>query len=96
MNIEKAIRSEIRKWISIDLDIYFIKERIKDCYYKISLGDYEDKKKAFINLHYLKIKRDYFLLKIYHNEIKKIKSNDKLLKYFESVLVAHGFDLSKI
>ena len=47
MNIEKSIRSEIRKWISIDLDIYFIKERIKDCYYKISLGSYEDKKKGF-------------------------------------------------
>ena len=95
MNIEKAIRSEIRKWISFDLDIFFIKERIKDCYYKISLGDYDDKKKFFIRLHYLKMKKDYILLKIYNNNIKKISSNEKLLCYLESILVTNGFDLSR-
>ena len=36
---------------------------------------------------------DYHYLKIYHNNIKKISSNEKLLNYFESILVANGFDL---
>ena len=49
------------------------------------------KKKSFIRLHYLKMKRDYIYLKIYHDNIKKIPYNEKLLKYFESVLLAHGF-----
>ena len=92
-SIEKTIRNEIRKWISIDLDIYFIKEAIKDCYYKISLGEYDSKKKSFIRLHYLKMKKDYIYLKIYSKNIKKISSNDKLLKYFESNLLANGFDI---
>ena len=47
MNIEKTVRSEIRKWTSFGVDLYLVKERINDCYYKISLGDYEDKKKVF-------------------------------------------------
>ena len=55
--IEKTIKNEIRKWISFDMDIYFIKERIKDCYYRISFGDYDSKKKSFIRLYYLKIKK---------------------------------------
>ena len=45
-----------------------------------------DRKKSFIRLHYLKMKRDYIYLKIYHDNIKKTLSNEKLLKYFESVL----------
>ena len=91
-SIEKFIRNEIRKWISFDLDLFNIKENIKDCYYKISLGDYNDKKKSFIRLHYLKIKKDYLYLKIYNN-IKKDLRNQKLLKYFESNLVTNGFDI---
>ena len=43
-SIEKSIRNEIRKWISFDLDIFHIKEGIKDCYYRISFGDYDSKK----------------------------------------------------
>ena len=93
MTIEKTVSNEIRKWISFDLYIFHIKEKIRDCYYKISLGDYDDKKKSFIRLHYLKMKKDYILLKIYHNNIKKISSNEKLLCYFESILVANGFDI---
>ena len=40
------------------------------------------------------MKRDYIYLKIYHNEIKKISSNEKLLNYFESTLKQKGFDLT--
>ena len=38
------------------------------------------------------MKIHYIYLKIYHNEIKKISSNEKLLNYFESILVDNGFD----
>ena len=93
--IEKTVSNEIRKWISFDLDIFHIKEKIKDCYYKIFLGDYDDKKKSFIRLHYLKMLKHYIYLKIYHYNIKKLSSNEKLLYYFESILVANGFDLSQ-
>ena len=91
MNIIKTVRSEIRKWISFDCSLFVRKDLIKLEYRNISFGSYEDKKKAFINLHYLKMYLDYNYLKIYHNKIKKISSNEKLLNYFESILVANGF-----
>ena len=93
--IKKIISNEITKWISFDLNLFFYLQQISDCYYKISLGDYDDKKRSFIRLHYLKMKKDYIYLKIYHNNIKKLTSNEKLLCYFESILVANGFDLEK-
>ena len=37
----------------------------------------------------------YIYLKIYHYNIKKISSNEKLLCYFESILVANGFDVEE-
>ena len=92
-SIEKTVSNEIRKWSSFDMDTYFIKDQISCFYYKISLGDYYSKKKSFIRLHYLKMKKDYIYLKIYHYNIKKISSNEKLLNYFESILVANGFNL---
>ena len=42
------------------------------------------------------MKRDYLHLKIYHDNIKKTLSNEKLLKYFESVLLARGCDVTKL
>ena len=42
------------------------------------------------------MKRDYIYLKIYHDNIKKTLANEKLLKYFESVLLSHGFDVRKL
>ena len=88
--IEKTVSSEIRKWISFDLDTFHIKDKISNYYYKISLGDYDDKKKFFIRLHYLKMLKQYIYLKIYHYNIKKLSSNEKLLCYFESILAPRG------
>ena len=76
------------------MDLFFVRDHLSECYKKISLGDYEDKKIYFILFHYLKIKKDYFYLKNYHNEIKKNLYNEKLLNYFESILVANGFNLN--
>ena len=93
--IEKTVLSKIRKWGSFEMDLFIINDQLSRCYNKFFLGDYDSKKKFFILLHYLKMKKDYILLKIYHNNIKKISSNEKLLCYLESILVANGFDLSK-
>ena len=39
--------------------------------------------------------KHFIYLKIYNNNIKKISSNEKLLCYLESILLANGFDLSR-
>ena len=51
------------------------------------------KKKSFTRLHFLKMKKQYIYLKIYHYNIKKLSSNEKLLCYFESILTSRGFNL---
>ena len=95
MNIEKTILSEIRKWGSFNMNIFFINDKIYHYYYKSFLGDYDDKKKSFIRLHYLKMLKQYIYLKIYPYNIKKLLSNEKKLCYFESILVANRFDIEK-
>ena len=75
--------------------LFVINDLIKLTYREISSLN-NDEKKSFIRLHYLKMQRDYIYLKIYHDNIKKTLSNEKLLKYFESVLVANGFDVTKL
>ena len=48
MNIEKTILSEIRKWGSFNINIFLINDKISRYYYKISLGDYDDKKSLLL------------------------------------------------
>ena len=91
--IKKTVSNEIRKWSKFESSLFVIKDIISISYRDISLGDYDFKKKSFINLHYLKMKKDYIYLKIYHYNIKKLSSNEKLLCYFESIFVANGFDI---
>ena len=91
--IQKTVSEEIKKWKRFGCTINVLNSIISYYYYDISLGDLDKKKKAFIKLHYLKMLRDYIHLKIYHNNIKKIY--EKLLCYYESILVANGFDLEK-
>ena len=93
--VKKITSNEVEKWKKNGCNLFVRNDLIKLTYREISLLD-NDRKKSFIDLRYLKMKRDYIYLKIYHDNIKKISSNEKLLKYFESVLVAHGFDLSKL
>ena len=90
--IEKTVKNEIKKWISFDLFLFHVKERIKDCYYEISSGDYDSKKNYFNMLHYLKMEKEYIYLKMYNDNIKKLSlTNDRLLKYFESNLTPRVF-----
>ena len=94
--IRKTISNEIRKWMSFDMDLFIINDQISDCYKNIILLDYDAKKYYFNRLHFLKMKKHFIYLKIYHNKIKKISNNEKLLFYLESILLANGFDLSRL
>ena len=94
--IKESITNEIIKWKSIDIELSVINNRISSCYNIILIRDYDAKKKFFKLLHYLKMTKDYIYLKAYHNNIKKISSNEKLLNYFKIILVANGFDIEKI
>ena len=50
-------------------------------------------KSLLINLHFIKILKQYNCLNFYHENIKKLNRNEKLLNYFESILVANGFKI---
>ena len=39
--------------------------------------------------------KHYIYLKFYHHNIQKLSYNERLLNYFESILVPIGFDPSK-
>ena len=83
--IKKISSNEVEKWETIRCSLFVRNDLMKLTYREISSLN-NDRKKSFIRLHYLKMKRDYIYLKIYHDNIKKTLSNEKLLKYFESVL----------
>ena len=89
--IEKTITKEIEKWSKFKSIIFIRKDLISLAYRDISLGDYNSKKKSFIDLHYLKMNLHYNYLKIYHNEIKKSPSNEKLLNYLKLILKQNGY-----
>ena len=91
--IEKTVSKEIKKWSKFGSKLFVRKDMITISYRDISLGDYNSKKETFIRLHYLKMLLDYIYLKIYHYNIKKVSSNEKLLNYFESILKQKGFNL---
>ena len=94
-NIVKTVLSEIEKWDLFSTSLFIINAHIQVYYDKISFGNYEDKKKNFNILHDLKMIKHYRYLNIYHNNVKKELSNEKKLCYFESILVAKGYDLEK-
>ena len=94
--IRKTISTEIRKWISIDMDLFVISNLIFECYTNLITGNLDSKKYYFKRLHFLKMKKYYIYLKIYNNYIKKLSSNEKLIFYLESKLLANGYNLYKI
>ena len=94
--VKKITSNEVEKWGKIRCSLFVGNDLIKLTYREISLLNNDRKKSFFFSLHYLEMKRDYLYLKIYHNNIKKTLSNEKLLKYFESVLLSHGFNVTKL
>ena len=89
-HIQKTVSNEIKKWQPLDQELYKIKRKIGEYYRMIKYKDCN--KKYFIRLHYLKMLKDYIYLKAYHCNIKTISSNEKLLRYFESILSTIGLD----
>ena len=92
-SIIETVFIEERKWSNFVMDYFLIKSRIINCYKKIASGSYQDKKQSFNIQHYLKMQKDYITLKIFHENIAKSLSNEKLLKYYESVLIPRGYKL---
>lgn len=92
-SIIETVFIEKRKWSNFAMDYFLIKSRIINCYKKIASGSYQDKKQSFNIQHYLKMQKDYIILKIFHENIAKRSSNEKLLKYYESVLIPRGYKL---
>ena len=90
-SIIETVFIEKRKWSNFAMNYFLIKNRIINCYKKIASGSYQDKKQSFSKQHYFKMQRDYIVLKIFHENIAKRLHNEKLLKYFESVLIEHGY-----
>lgn len=89
----KAFLEDIRKINILKNKVKIVNNLKYDYHKKIFLGD--DVKKFFINLHYLKMIKHYVYLKFYHQNIQKLFYNERLLNYFESILVPIGFEPSK-
>ena len=92
-SIEKIVYNEIRNWANFDMMLFSLTEKINYYHYKISVGDYDNKKKHFKDLHYLKMQKKYINLKMYHCKIKSISSNERLISYLEKVLVDEGIKI---
>ena len=90
---QKAKLKDIKIYHIFKINIRYLNSFESYLYKNICLGI--DVKKSFINLHFIKVLKQYIYLNFYHESIKKINRNERLLKYFESVLVSNGFKLEK-
>ena len=90
---QKAILRDRKKFQIFKSDVNFLNS-IESCLYK-NIFSGIDVKKSFINLHFIKILKQYNYLNFYHKNIKKLKRNERLLCYFKSILVTNGFVLSE-
>ena len=88
---KKAKLRDMRKFYIFKSNVKYLNSIESYLYKNIFLGI--DVKKSFINLHFIKILKQYNYLNFYHENIKKLKRNERLLCYFESILVANGFDI---
>ena len=88
---KKAKLRDMRKFYIFKSNVKYLNSIESYLYKNIFLGI--DVKKSFINLHFIKILKQYNYLNFYHENIKKLNRNEKLLNYFESILVANGLDI---
>ena len=56
----------------------------RSSYIDIILGN--DVKESFKELHFLKMLKHYYYINFYHNNIKKLNRNERLLCYIEEVI----------
>ena len=86
---QKAILRDRKKFQLFKSDVNFL-NRVESCLYKnIFLGI--DVKKSFINLHFIKMLKHYNYINFYHENIKKLNYNERLLSYLEAILEPKGF-----
>ena len=90
---KKAKLRDTKKFYIFKSNVRYLNSIESYLYKNIFLGI--DVKKSFINLHFIKILKQYNYLNFYHKNIKKLKRNERLLCYFKSILVANGFVLSE-
>ena len=86
---QKAILRDRKKFQIFKSDVNFLNS-IESCLYK-NIFSGIDVKKSFINLHFIKMLEHYKYIKFYHENIKKLNYNERLLCYFESILEPRGF-----
>ena len=90
---KKAKLRDMKKFYIFKSNVRYLNSIESYLYKNIFLGI--DVKKSFINLHFIKILKQYNYLNFYHKNIKKLKRNERLLCYFKSILVTNGFVLSE-
>ena len=90
---KKAICKDKREYKKICDDLNKIKKLKKVLNRKILLNC--ENKKSFNDLHFLKMLEHYIYLRFFHENIQKLNYNEKLLRYFEKVIITKGFDPTK-
>ena len=81
---KKAKLRDMKKFYIFKSNVRYLNSIESYLYKNIFLGI--DVKKSFINLHFMKILKQYNYLNFYHENIKKLNRNERLLCYFESIL----------
>ena len=76
--INKSISNEFKKWSRINSEIFVINDAISYFYKNLNTGDLDSKKDSFRRLHFFKVKKYYFYIKMYNDFIKKTSTNEKI------------------
>ena len=93
-SINKTVEIEIEKWHKFNTSLKCLDTFIYCLHIDLVEEDFSTKKENFALLHFLKIKKNYLNLKIYHSNIKHLSSsNEKLMFYLENILIKKGFNL---
>ena len=86
INAKKRLKAKLRdlkKFYKFKSILNLINTFKKCSYIDIILGN--DVKESFKNLHFLKILKHYVYIKFYHENIKKLNRNERLLNYIEEL-----------
>ena len=90
---QKAILRDRKKFQIFKFNINILNGFKSSLYRNIFLGF--DFKNSFIKLHFIKMLKHYTYIKFYHQNIKKLNYNERLLCYLEEILETKGFYLNK-
>lgn len=85
---KKAILRDRKKFQNFKFYVNILNGFKSSFYSNIFLGF--NVKNSFIQLHYVKMLKHYTYIKFYHENIKKLNYNERLLSYLESILEPIG------